>query len=193
MGTGIFTQEGSAWKRSRELLRAQFIRAQYRNLEPFREHVDNLIDQIIAAGPLVDLQPLFFKLTLDTTTDLLLGRSVHSLKADKDADAANLAFAKDFDAGQSGLAKRFRLAPFHFLYNPRHFRQACSSVHRFVEHYIDELDLMKTKGLVESHTIGFIGHLAPDSSSSKTALRNQILNVLIAGRDTTACCLSWTW
>ena len=40
---GIFTQEGIAWKRSRELLRKQFVRAQYKNLNHFREHVDTAI------------------------------------------------------------------------------------------------------------------------------------------------------
>ena len=191
MGTGIFTQEGLAWKRSRELLRSQFARAQYRNLEPFREHLKNFIAQIPAKGAVVDLQPLFFKLTLDTATDLLLGRSVYSLKAEKDADISNIAFAKNFDAGQSGLAKRFRLAPFHFLYNPGHFRRACSVVHQFVELYIEEQDLMEKVDASAEQKFGFMGQLARDSPS-KSALRDQLLNVLIAGRDTTACCLSWT-
>ncbi|KAG8528220.1 uncharacterized protein KY384_007137 [Bacidia gigantensis] len=191
MGTGIFTQEGPAWKRSRELLRSQFARAQYRNLEPFREHVDNLIEQVSAAGPVLDLQPLFFKLTLDTTTDLLLGHSVYSLKAHQSADVNNVAFAKNFDAGQSGLAKRFRLAPWQSLYNPKHFRQACSSVHRFVEQYIEEQDLIKGDKSLLGDNESFVSQLAHDSSSNY-ALRDQLLNVLIAGRDTTACCLSWT-
>ena len=44
LGNGIFTQEGIAWKHSRELLRKQFVRAQYQNLNHFREYVDNFIN-----------------------------------------------------------------------------------------------------------------------------------------------------
>lgn len=89
----------------------------------------------------VDLQPLFFKLTLDTATALLFGRSVYSLRANIDQDAGNRLFAESFTIAQEGLAKRFRIAPWHFLYNPPEFRQACSTVHRFVEHYLEDLDL----------------------------------------------------
>src|SRR5271163_4346128 len=81
LGDGIFTQEGAAWKHSRELLRKQFVRTQYQNLDHFREHVDNLISRLPAKEGVIDLQPLFFNLTLDTTTALLFGLSVYSLKA----------------------------------------------------------------------------------------------------------------
>lgn len=43
-GDGIFTQEGSDWKHSRALLRAQFLHKQYDELEVFREPVDNLLE-----------------------------------------------------------------------------------------------------------------------------------------------------
>jgi cytochrome P450 len=79
-GDGIFTQEGADWKHSRKLLRLQFTHKQYQDLEVFREHVDHLISNIAAAGGVVDLQPLFFRLTLDTTTAFLFGESVYSLK-----------------------------------------------------------------------------------------------------------------
>lgn len=111
LGHGIFTQEGPAWKRSRELWRNQFIRTQYQKIDTFGEHVDNLLACLSGSQGVVDLQPLFFKLTLDTTTALLLGRSVYSLEGEQVADAEIRAFAENFDIAQGGLAKRFRLAP----------------------------------------------------------------------------------
>lgn len=189
LGNGIFTQEGFAWKHSRELLRKQFIRVQYQNLDDFREHVDNLISRLPSNG-IVDLQPLFFDMTLDTATALLFGRSVYSLRAGIDQHEENRLFAESFDIAQEGLAKRFRIAPWHFLYNPPSFRKACANVHRFVEGYIRESNLEK----VEDHEMkkyGFIKQIAEESTSLEE-LRDQLLNVLLAGRDTTACCLSWT-
>lgn len=189
LGNGIFTQEGPAWKHSRELLRKQFARVQSRNLSHFHGHVDNLIACIPSSG-VVDLQPLFFNLTLDTTTALLFGKSVYSLKADIDQDADNKLFAESFNIAQEGLAKRFRIAPWHCLYNPPAFQKACANVHRFVEQYIDNLDLSDNDSLDE-RSYDFIQKVALESAS-KQALRDQLLNVLLAGRDTTACCLAWT-
>ena len=194
LGKGIFTQEGAAWKHSRELLRKQFVRAQYQDLRYFHEHVANLIDLIPTDGD-IDLQPLFFNLTLDVGSELLFGRSVYSLRADVDQAAENREFAESFNIAQEGLAKRFRLAPFHFLYRPATFRKACRNVHRFVERYIRELRLME-KGPESGDeerdsTSWFIKQIAAESAN-ETELRDQLLNVLLAGRDTTACCLSWT-
>ena len=190
LGLGIFTQEGSAWKHSRELLRKQFIRTQYRNLDHFRDHVDNLLARMPDVRGSVDLQPLFFMLTLDTTAALLLGRSIHSLKANVDEDHANDTFAKSWDIAQGGLAKRFRLAPWHFFYNPLGFRRACRAVHRFIDEYIEQREFDKqVEGAPFSES--FVDQLAQESESV-ASLRYQLLNILLAGRDTTACCLSWT-
>ena len=97
LGNGIFTQEGAAWKHSRELLRRQFVQMQYQTMDVFREHVDNLLELLYISKGVTDLQPLFFKFTLDTTTALLLGRSVYSLRADDINDTSNKAFADNFD------------------------------------------------------------------------------------------------
>ncbi|MCJ1244075.1 hypothetical protein MMC30_001272 [Trapelia coarctata] len=172
------------------MLRKQFIRTQYQNLDQFREHVDNLIDRLPLEG-VIDLQPLFFSLTLDTTTALLMGKSIHSLKADKTDDTENMAFAESFNVAQEGLAKRFRIAPWHFFYNPSEFRQACSTAHRFVENYIRERTLQQQKRDSSEQPHGFIDQVLEESASDKD-VRDQLLNVLLAGRDTTACCLSWT-
>jgi cytochrome P450 len=188
LGNGIFTQEGPAWKHSRELLRKQFIRAQYQNLGHFSEHVDNLIECMPKDG-IVDLQPLFFSLTLDTTTALLFGRSVYSLRANIDQDAENREFGESFAIAQDGLAKRYRLAPVQFLYYPASFRKACRTVHKFVEKYIEERSSEKNEEL--EGTSWFMNQVA-EASQNKTDLRDQLLNVLLAGRDTTACSLSWT-
>lgn len=189
IGDGIFTQEGAAWKHSRELLRKQFVRAQYRNFDHFKEHLDNLISCIPDSGT-VDLQPLFFNLTLDAATALLFGSSVHSLRESTDQEKYNKSFAQNFNIAQEGLAKRFRLAPFHSLYNPPSFQAACHNVHAFVERYISDREESIRQDATDGPT-WFMDQVL-NESSSKTAARDQLLNILLAGRDTTACCLSWT-
>ena len=46
----------------------------------FRDATDNLLYAIPLEGGVIDLQPLFFRLTLDVTTEFLFGESIESLK-----------------------------------------------------------------------------------------------------------------
>ena len=164
---------------------------QYQNMEVFREHVDNLLQCLYNSKEAIDLQPLFFKFTLDTTTALLLGRSVYSLRAEDVSDDSNDNFARNFDIAQGGLAKRFRLAPWHSLYSPPQFRRSCSIVHQFVKDYILERGTYLKEGSDQKLSGSFVDQLAEESGSHEM-LRDQLLTMLLAGRDTTACCLSWT-
>jgi cytochrome P450 len=133
---------------------------------------------------------LFFSLTLDTTTALLFGKSIYSLRAAVDQDRENRDFAESFNVAQEGLAKRFRLAPWHFFYNPPAFRAACKVVHRYVEKYIERRVLAVDNSDADDKA-GLVDQMAGESSSDEE-LRDQLVNILLAGRDTTACCLSWT-
>lgn len=128
---------------------------------------------------------------MDVATALLFGRSVYSLKTDEAYDQENRLFAESFNIAQEGLAKRFRIAPWHFLYNPPEFRRACSIVHRFVEGYIQERNQLRENNINTEHLHGFLNQVEEESVTNED-LRDQLLNVLLAGRDTAACCLSWT-
>jgi cytochrome P450 len=192
-GDGIFTQEGTAWKHSREILRPQFLYKQYEDLEVFKQAVDDLLDTIFDAvtkhGGIVDLQPLFFRLTLDTTTSFLFGESIRSLK--QPDVAGEQTFADSFNVAQEYVAKRFRLLDLYWLIGGRKFQQACKRVHDFADQIIDR-NLSKER--VADHRRNsyiFLDSLA-ESTPDRVALRGQIVNILAAGRDTTACLLSWT-
>lgn len=188
LGDGIFTQEGGAWKHSRQMLRKQFVRAQYHTLSQFDEHVDNLLARLPEDGT-VDLQPLFFDFTLDTSSALLLGKSIYCLRAGPESDS-NL-FADGFAVAQEGLARRMRIAPFQFLYNPKEFRDACKNVHKFVDSYVSDMRVRSGVEDKPESSYGLLDQMSAETFDDK-AIRDQILNVLLAGRDTTACCLSWT-
>ncbi|KAL9588132.1 MAG: hypothetical protein Q9203_003058 [Teloschistes exilis] len=159
-GDGIFTQEGDAWKHSRELLKPQFVHKQYDKLELFHEAVDSLISVLPAQG-LVDLQPLFFRLTLDTTTAFLFGDSVNSLQASNKAGEST--FASAFNTAQDFMAK----------------------------HQIIDRNLSRDSEGSDPGKYVFLDFLGKNTPN-RTELRSQIINILVAGRDTTACLLSWT-
>ncbi|KAG9783968.1 cytochrome P450, partial [Aureobasidium melanogenum] len=188
-GDGIFTQEGAAWKHSRVLLRPQFAHRQYADLAVFREAVANLLDAIPKSG-VVDLQPLFFRLTLDTTTAFLFGESVQSLRAP--AKAGEQTFADAFYIAQDYVAKRFRLLDLYWLIGGEQFRKACKNVHKFADQIIERNLKSKHDGGVSPEKYTFLNAVSADIPD-RHALRSQIVNILVAGRDTTACLLSWTF
>lgn len=189
LGDGIFTQDGVAWKHSRELLRPQFSKQRYRDLDMFREHVDNLIGCMHKSRGPVDLQPLFFRFTLDTTSAFLFGESTYSLKSKSSIKGTR--FANDFDIAQSYLAQRFRLLDLYWLIGGSRFRTACKSVHGFVDEIIKRRRDNPDFGQVADGRYVFFDAVA-DDSTTRDALRGQLINILLAGRDTTACLLSWT-
>ncbi|EXJ79312.1 hypothetical protein A1O3_08814 [Capronia epimyces CBS 606.96] len=191
-GDGIFTQEGAAWKHSRELLRPQFAHKQYDDLAVIRDAVDDLLDAIPRSEGVVDLQPLFFRLTLDTTTAFLFGESVRSLRAPD--TAGEQTFADAFNIAQEYVAKRFRLLDLYWLIGGRKFREACDNVHRFADQIIEKNLKIKQDSAdqAEKEKYTFLSAVSMEIPD-RDALRSQIINILVAGRDTTACLLSWTF
>jgi len=185
LGDGIFTQEGAAWKHSRELLRAPLQHKHYENLDVFKQSVDDLVDILSSQSGVVDLQPLFFRLTLDVSTEFLFGESVKSLKAPK--SASEQTFGDAFNTAQAFVAKRFRLPDLYWMIGGSKFQKACDDVHRFADQIIDRN--LSTRCSEES---GVFLDLVAESTADRDALRGQIINLLAAGRDTTACLLTWT-
>jgi cytochrome P450 len=187
-GDGIFTQEGAEWKHSRDLLRPQFQHKQYESLEVLRPAVDDLIQRLQECDGSVDLQPLFFRLTLDTTTEFLFGESVRSLAAPE--AAGERTFATALNTAQKWVTDRFRLMDLYWLVDGKEFRQACKDIHRFADQIIDRNLSTDRTGAEDQGRYVFLATASKDTSD-RTALRSQIINLLTAGRDTTACLLSW--
>ena len=155
------------------------------NLAVFEQSLDDLIDILSSQSGVVDLQPLFFRLTLDISTEFLFGESVKSLKAPR--SASEQTFGDAFNTAQAFVAQRFRLPDLYWLIGGSEFRKACNDVHRFADQIIDRnLSRGSEKGAV------FLDLLA-ERTPNRDALRGQIISLLAAGRDTTACLLTWTF
>ncbi|KAI9677287.1 MAG: hypothetical protein M1829_002629 [Trizodia sp. TS-e1964] len=190
LGEGIFTQDGRPWKHSREVLRRQFVRIhQYPNLEAFGEHVENLISNLSSTSGVVDLQPHLFRFTLATTTALIFGEPVFALPGEE-TDT----FEKAFDYASYISAIRIRLADFEWLWKPAKFRAACAVVKKYASHFVQlALEDMKNNGEeAASEKYAFIIDLYKDLQDP-VLVRDQLVNVLIAGRDTTGCLMSWAF
>lgn len=60
-------------------MRPQFVKDRITDLEIFEKHIGKLMSHINGQGKEVDIADLFYRLTLDSATDYLLGKTVHSL------------------------------------------------------------------------------------------------------------------
>ncbi len=195
LGKGIFTQDGRAWEISRRQLSPHFAPRYYKDLSPFKHVMQDLYEALQPQQGTVDLQPYFFKLTLDTITTFLLGKSASSLQ--RNASDKMLRFESAFNLAQGHVSRRSRLPEplrwsliYRLFFQEKEFQNACHTVRCFVSEMISE-SLSETNDM--QNRSNFLNSIAQYHQNDHQALCSQIINILVAGRDTTACLLSWTF
>ncbi|TVY93856.1 Cytochrome P450 [Lachnellula willkommii] len=203
LGDGIFTAQGEQWKHSRQLLRPQFSRNQISDLDLEEEHIQSLLNlAVLESGEKgwtkkVDLAPLFLNFTLDVATEFLYGRSVnsqsiHNENVSNKGGGLDSGFSYHLDAGKSWLYTKGLFGRWNRLVHSPQLTKHCKEVHRFV----DELVAGRLNGTTQSsaHSDRFclLNELAK-STQNPLELRNETLQILNAGRDTTGALLGWVF
>ena len=143
---------------------------------------------VAAVDGRVDLKPFMYEYTLNTTTMLLFGEPHNSLaKGERDA------VRDSFDQAAFGCGIRVRLADAAFLYSPAKFRKACRAVREWATFFAAKAIKHKDEFGVDSaaEKYAFIIDLWKDMQDFDL-VRDQLLHVLVAGRDSTASLLCWT-
>ncbi|KAI4110969.1 MAG: hypothetical protein LQ339_000971 [Xanthoria mediterranea] len=189
LGHGIFTTDGEEWAASRQLLRPFFAQNRLRDLEVFEKYVQELLYLINGQGPKIDISELFYRFTLDAATDFLLGRSVGSL-GNPDSQ-----FAQAFGEVQRIQNMRQRAGPFQPLVPMTNFWKGLKVIDSFIEPFVqdalnnspEELDEKEAKSMNGSTWLQSVARFTRD----RQVIRDQIVNILLAGRDTTAGTLSF--
>lgn len=128
------------------------------------EAVDQLLTLIPVAGE-ADLQPLFFRLTLDTTAYLLFGRRIGALEMNR-GDGEH-AFALAFDSGQDYLARRGRLGGLYWLIDGVDFRRQCQRVHEHVDNAIAHA-LLEQEDSRDQATHSILGDLVRQTTDRRS-------------------------
>ncbi|KAI9758560.1 MAG: hypothetical protein M4579_002995 [Chaenotheca gracillima] len=198
LGLGMFTADGPVWEHSRAMVRPNFSRTQIADLGMFEKHVRHLLTRVPKDGSTFDIQDLFFRFTMDAATEFLLGESVNSL--DPNCSKSTEGFADAFAYAQSRLWLRLRIGGLGRMLPDKGLRKACDDCHRTIDEFVERaVDRRQTldveKSLTnegESGRYVFLNELAKQTTD-KVELRDQILNILMAGRDTTAALMSSTF
>lgn len=187
LGDSIFTTDGQEWHKSRQLIRPQFVKNRVSDLELFEKHVDRLMKKVGGHGEEVDIAALFYCFTLDSATDFLLGKSVDSL--DNPQAEFGLAFA-EVQKVQNLIT---RSAEFNVLIPKGTYWAGLKVIHAFVEPFIEQVLRLNVTDLKEKSNESFLHALAATGTQDRHAIRDQVIAVLLAGRDTTAGALSFTF
>ncbi|OCH88145.1 cytochrome P450 [Obba rivulosa] len=215
MGTGVFNSDGEMWKFHRGVARPFFSRDRISHFDIFDRHAEDAIRKMKARlreGHAVDFQDLVSRFTLDSATEFLFGKDVRSLSAplpypphapgarEKNAAAeahpANQ-FAKAFLDAQVATTMRSRFLgawPLFEFWEDKVARHM-ASIDAFVDPIVqDALAQRKDKGGEAGEEPGdeetLLGHLI-NMTEDAQILKDETLNILLAGRDTTAATLTY--
>ncbi|KIJ64222.1 hypothetical protein HYDPIDRAFT_40451 [Hydnomerulius pinastri MD-312] len=213
LGTGVFNSDGDVWKLHRTMTRPFFNIDRISHFEIFDRHAETavaLMKERFRSGLAVDFQDLISRFTLDSATEFLFGHCVDTLasgipyphnlsKPGRVPTEPNTAqdFANAFTQAQHWMAKRNMIGqtwPLTEVLEDR-TRKPMEIVNTFLEPILkDAIEKHKaSEGLEkkpeETEDETLLDHLIQLTTDVKV-LRDETLNILLAGRDTTASTLT---
>ncbi len=107
----IFSSNGGEWQKARAFIRPSFVRNQVADLAVFDRHIDNLFARFPADGETFDVKELLQFMTMDVSTDFMLGYSTNLLK---NVSPEAKQFLDDFDSSSIDCATRAHLGQILF-------------------------------------------------------------------------------
>ncbi|KAF5354751.1 hypothetical protein D9756_005648 [Leucocoprinus leucothites] len=214
LGAGVFNSDGEMWKFHRSITRPFFSRERISDFDIFDRHADDALKQAkarLAEGYPIDFQDLVSRFTLDSATEFLFRNDVHSLGAglpypDHPSPLAkpnsvvfenhpSNAFVKAFVGGQDVVSLRSRLGNFWPLKEMSGDAVAPlrKEVDRFVEPFVQEgmrRKQEKANGAKANGSETLLDYLV-DQTPDTEVIKDELVNLLVASRDTTASLLTF--
>ncbi|KAI0650234.1 cytochrome P450 monooxygenase pc-3 [Trametes meyenii] len=214
-GTGVFNADGDLWRFHRSMSRPFFNRERISHFELFDRHAELALDKIkerVRSNVAFDFQDLCSRFTLDSATEFLFGSCVHSLNASlpyphgmspyssKEAKSTSERFAHAFGMAQRIVSERPRLGwvwPLKEI-----FKTSTDEYMKIVDAFIEPIlqdALRKKKERLrtekadgkESRDDETLLDQLVEQTSDPAILHDETLNILLAGRDTTAAALTF--
>ncbi|GAA5852342.1 hypothetical protein JCM8547_006747 [Rhodosporidiobolus lusitaniae] len=214
LGRGIFTSDGEAWNSQRKATSRIFTNANYRDI--ISSSISSSLYDFLSvmayfadSGKEIKLSKLFFSVTLDSFCEMAFSTSPGAVKGEK--EGKSVPFAAAFDYTQLVMTRRFSNPLFkltEFLTGERgRMKSAVTVVHSYTNNLIrereKELEAKREKGDLDGEQDGEEGgggatdllgqflRMREKEGLSDEAVRDATINLIIAGRDTTAGNLSW--
>ncbi|KAF5342731.1 hypothetical protein D9757_014479 [Collybiopsis confluens] len=195
LGLGVFNSDGERWKFHRNMTRPFFNKNRISDFDNFERHSEDTISAIkarLAQGYPVDFQDVIARFTLDSATEFLFGQDVGSLGANlpypassklaKDPSIMNHpsnVFVRAFMQGQVQTAFRVRFES---------GRIRAANLEDRQKQILAMAASEKANDDGEGET--FLDHLIK-YTEDKQIIKDELVNILVAGRDTTASTLTF--
>ncbi|KAG1763959.1 cytochrome P450 [Suillus occidentalis] len=212
LGTGVFNSDGETWKLHRTMTRPFFTHDRIGHFEIFDRHADHAIGlakERFRAGLAIDFQDLISRFTLDSASEFLFGHCINTLSAGLpyphnatestnaiQGDNAAAAFAHAFSQAQQTINRRVSIGQTWPLIEilADSTAQHMKVVNAFLDPILKDA-LEKRRATIEfdkselADDQTLVDHLVNLTSDFKI-IKDETLNILLAGRDTTASTLT---
>ncbi|EJF56346.1 cytochrome P450 monooxygenase pc-3 [Dichomitus squalens LYAD-421 SS1] len=219
LGSGVFNSDGEMWKFHRTMTRPFFSKDRITHFDIFDRHAEHALNKVasrLKEGVPVDWQDIVSRFTMDSATEFLFGKDVRSLdapipypstyrgpnatRADKSSVHPADRFVQAFQNGLEATAIRGRFLqswPLFEFWGDK-VEEHLAAVHEFIDPIVGEALRKKAerqrveedieKDVRDDETL--LEHLVKFTDDGKV-LKDETLNILLAGRDTTACTLTF--
>lgn len=204
-GQGIFVTDGAAWKTTRQTTARIFNTNNFNNIVTPAVHKTllsfiDVLDSYSETQKAVELDVLLHRFTLESFVKMTFSQDMGSLKADFSNEEAE-PFAEAFDYVQKQLDLRFILTAIwlrlgRYVGNRPKMVAARQTLENYAYQLIDSrtASTNKEKETYQDLLGLFMGYTDEKGvRMSRSELKDSALNLIIAGRDTTAQALSWTF
>lgn len=199
VGPGVLTADGSLWKFHRKLMMPSFNRKALEDLTIYSEHFDRFEQHLPSDDQAVDLQDLFFRLTLDSSTAHLLGCSSNTLASSSEV-SPEPELAGAFDRAQRAAVEKFALGWADRLRPQPQYWRDTKLLWNFAERYVNVALKRKQerkacsddKPATDVKQSNFLDEIC-ERTTNADDIHKGALHLLVAGRDSTASLLSNLW
>ncbi|KAG6837575.1 hypothetical protein H0H93_006989 [Arthromyces matolae] len=213
LGLGIFNRDDEVWKMHRNMARPFFARERISDFDIFERHTQRTIAILSAHSATrqpTEAQDLYARFTIDAASEFLFGKNLDTLSGDlpipgvtpmgpKGSQTRDSwgSFTGAFEMAQQIISGRTRIGwmwPLFEMFGDKsqpHVEIIRGWLDPLVGQALTDHERMKSAG-IES-TIAdktFLQHLV-DSTTDPVVIRDQLLSMLLASRDTTACVLTF--
>ncbi|KDQ21543.1 hypothetical protein BOTBODRAFT_123337 [Botryobasidium botryosum FD-172 SS1] len=215
-GTGIFNRNGDAWKYHRSLTKPFFARDRVNDFDTFERGSKKLLKIIraaAAADEAIEVQDLYGRFTIDAAAEFLFGTpDLNSLDGTlPKAGSAVLGpkgsafpvggsyegFLRAFEGAQVAATKRARCGDdlwplYEFTHN--NVKAHMDVIHEWlsplIQNALENKQRREKEGLLEGESESLLDHLVK-TTSDPIVIRDELHNILLAARDTTATLLTF--
>ncbi|KAF9530727.1 cytochrome P450 monooxygenase CYP63 [Crepidotus variabilis] len=213
LGKGIFNRDDEAWKMHRNIARPFFARERFSDFDVFERHCSHTLSVLASHNnpttPL-DAQDLYGRFSLDAASEFLFGKSLDTLfgtlpiagrsrlgpKGSLVEDSWG-SFAQAFEMAQVNATIRGQIGsiwPLFELLKDKN-EEHCKIIHEWLDPLVrSSLEQKRKRKMANIQSPisekNFLEHLS-ESTDDSVLIRDQLLNMLLASRDTTSSTLTY--